>query len=88
METKELKLDMIIVSKINGVDILASHTELGLVPVKPICEALGVDVKAQREKLNSNPLYAQLGVLSTSVACIIKATAADGKERENNSIIY
>jgi len=65
----------IVVAKVNGVDILASQVELGLVPIKPICEALGVDLKTQREKLNSNPLYSQLGGLSPSVA-------ADGKERE------
>lgn len=73
METKELKLTVVTVAKINEVEILASSAERGLVPIKPICEVLGVDAKAQREKLNSNPLYAPVGVLSTS-------TGADGKQ--------
>ena len=75
MENVNQSLATIVVAKINGVDILASQVELGLVPIRPICDALGVDAKAQREKLNSNPLYSPTGVLSTSVA-------ADGKDRE------
>ena len=76
METKvNQSVTTITVAKINGVDILASQVELGLVPVKPICEALGVDLKGQREKLNSNPLYNQVGGLHPS-------TGSDGKQYE------
>ena len=71
----------VVVAKINGVDILASQVELGLVPVKPICEALGVDLKGQREKLNSNPLYSQVGVLSPS-------TGADGKQYDMHCLPF
>ena len=65
----------IVVAKINGVDILADQVETGLVPVKPICEALGVASNVQIEKLNSNPLYSSVGMLSIS-------TGADGKQYE------
>ena len=74
-EIKNQSLKTVVVAKINGTDILASQVELGLVPIKPICEAFGVDAKAQREKLDSNLLYSSTRVLSTSVA-------ADGKDRE------
>ena len=75
MEKNVNQLTTIVIAKVNGVDIIASQVEMGLVPIKPICEALGVDAKAQREKLNSNPLYDSVGVLSTS-------TGADGKQYE------
>jgi hypothetical protein len=82
METKvSVALTTVVVAKINEVEILASPVELGLVPVKPICEALGVDAKAQREKLNSNPLYSSVGVLST-------ATGADGKHYEMHCLPF
>lgn len=71
----ETKMTTHVVANIDGVDILASQTEFELVPIKPICESFGIDAKAQRDKLNSNPLYKSTGVLSTSVG-------ADGKDRE------
>jgi len=69
------ELTTVVVAKVNGIDILASPVELGLVPVKPICEALGVASNKQIEKLNENPLYSSTGTLRVSVA-------ADGKDRE------
>jgi hypothetical protein len=81
METKSVVLATVIVAKINEVEILASQVELGLVPIKPICEAMGVDAKAQREKLNSNPLYSSVGVLSTS-------TGSDGKQYEMYCLLF
>ena len=61
---------------VNNVDILAfENDENRLVPIKPICDALGIDAKAQRTKINSDELLNSTGVLSTSVG-------ADGKDRE------
>ena len=61
--------------RINSTDILASQVELGLVPVKPICEAFGIASNGQIEKLKEDPLYGSTGNLRLSVA-------ADGKDRE------
>lgn len=67
METK-------VIARVNNVDIVATgHQQL--VPIKPICEALGIDPKSQREKIQSHILLSRSGGLYTLVA-------ADGKERE------
>lgn len=64
------------ISKINGVDIVTVEREGEIfVPIKPICEAIGIDDRAQRDKIQSDEVLSSTGVLSTSVA-------ADGKERE------
>lgn len=59
--------------KINGVDIVV--TDEGLVPIKPICEALGIDVEPQRRKLKDDEDL-------DSVTTIKVATGADGKQYE------
>ena len=65
-----------IISKINGVDIVTVERDGEIfVPIKPICEAIGIDDRAQRDKIQSDEILGSTGVLSTSVA-------ADGKERE------
>lgn len=43
--------------------------------IKPICDAMGIDVESQRGKINSDEILSSTAVLSTAVA-------ADGKERE------
>lgn len=68
METK-------VVANINGVNILASKVSDGLVPVKPICEALGVAYERQFSKLKEHPIYSSTISLAVMVA-------ADGKSRE------
>lgn len=60
------------VTSINGVKILASEASEGLVPVKPICEALKVDYPTQFTKLKEHPIYA-------SVIGLSPATGTDGK---------
>lgn len=45
------------------------------VAINPICEAIGIDWEAQRQRIKRN------SVLAAS-ACVTKAVAADGKERE------
>lgn len=66
METK-------FIANVNGVDLVATKEQL--VPIKPICEALGVDAKAQRNRIERDEILSSTRVIITSVA-------ADGKERE------
>ena len=69
METKT-------VAKINQVEIqMVSNTKERLVPIKPICEALGIDVEPQRRKLNEDDFL-------SSVATSGVATGSDGKQYE------
>ena len=65
------------ISIINGVEIFAEITENGqvFIPVKPICQAIGVDSEAQRQRIMRHYI---LG----STAFTLKAVAADEKERE------
>jgi hypothetical protein len=63
------------VAVINNSRILVIENGQKLVPIKPICDALGIDAKAQRTKIQEDEILGSTGVLSTSVA-------ADGKERE------
>lgn len=62
---------------LNGVEIFAEITENGQVyiPVKPICEAIGVAFQAQHLKLQEHELLAPTITLRMIVA-------ADGKQRE------
>lgn len=62
------------VAKVNHVSIqLVSDNKEKLVPIKPICEALGIDEDAQRRKLNEDEFLNSVTVLST-------ATGSDGKQ--------
>lgn len=63
------------ITRVNNVDIVATNNAEKLVPIKPICEALGIDAKVQRNKIQEHPILNSIGVLSTLVA-------ADGKQRE------
>src|SRR5690554_3549527 len=60
------------VAVINKAKILVIEDRGKLVPIKPMCEALGVDVDSQRKKINQDEILAPVAVLST-------ATGADGK---------
>lgn len=59
--------------RVNNVEIVSTNE--GLIPIRPICEALGVDHKAQREKIKEHYIFGSVGVLSTS-------TGKDGKQYE------
>jgi len=63
------------VAVINQSKILVIQDGQKLVPIKPICEALGVDAKAQRSKIQEDEILSSVGVLSTS-------TGSDGKQYE------
>jgi hypothetical protein len=60
---------------INNVSILLIENGQKLIPVKPICEALGIDSKNQRASIQEDPILGSVGVLSTS-------TGKDGKSYE------
>lgn len=63
------------IAKVNQVSILMVENEEKLVPIKPICEALGIDDKTQRDKINTDEILNSVGGLSTS-------TGSDGKRYE------
>lgn len=73
METKTIV-------RVNNVDIVATSDEQ-LIPIKPICEALGVDANGQRQRIERDEI---LG----SSACVIHAEGRNGKEREMYCIPY
>jgi hypothetical protein len=62
------------IAKVNDVEILIIQKEK-LVPVKPICQALGIDFKSQYDKIKSDQILSSTMVLSTTVG-------ADEKDRE------
>lgn len=63
------------IAKVNNVAIMAGNDSKKLVPIKPICEALGIDIESQRKKIKEHPILSSTAVLSTVVA-------SDGKARE------
>lgn len=68
METK-------IIARVNNIAIIASNEPEKFVPIKPICEVLGIESEAQRQKILNHPLLSPTALLN-------KVVAADGKERE------
>ena len=68
-----------VITRVNNVDILASNVSEQLIPIKPICEALGVDYPNQYKKLKEHPIYSSSIVLSTMIA-------SDNKAREMTCI--
>ena len=68
------------IAKINEVNIIAlSENGSQLIPIRPICEALGIDPEGQRQRVERDPIL-------SSVACMTKATGGDGKVYEMFSI--
>lgn len=70
-------MDKQVITTINGIEIAAVADEAHnyFVPVKPICEAIGVDYEGQYLKLREHEILA-------STICLSKIVAADGKQRE------
>jgi len=63
-------------TKVNGVALQVAVVDgQRLIPIKPICEALGIDRKAQQDKLSEDNFLSSVRVLSPQ-------TGADGKEYE------
>lgn len=65
------------ISIVNGVEISAvvNETHHVFVPIKPICQALGIDDAAQRQRIKRHHILAPVEVTVTS-------TGADGKNYE------
>jgi hypothetical protein len=69
-------MNTITLAKINEVSIqLVTDNSRKLVPIRPICEALGIDYAAQFSKLKEDDFLSSTVVLSPTVG-------ADGKDRE------
>ena len=68
METKTI-------AKINDVNIVVVNNEEQLIPIKPICELLGIDRKRQQDKIKEHPILSSVGGLSP-------LTGRDGKQYE------
>lgn len=60
---------------VNSVRILMMENGDKLIPIKPICEALGIDIESQRKKIKEDEFLGSTAVLSTAVG-------GDGKDRE------
>ena len=73
METKTIV-------RVNNVDIVATSDEQ-LIPIRPICEALGIDWSSQKQRVERDEILSSTMVMITTVA-------ADGKEREMCCIPY
>lgn len=69
------------VARINQVDILLIENGEKRVAVKPICQALGVTIQGQLEKLKTDPILSS--VIKTSLT-----TGADGKQYEMVTIPF
>lgn len=68
-------METCIITTVNNVNILATNDAKKLVPIKPICEVLGVDHDSQRKKLRTHPILSSVTALST-------VTGRDGKQYE------
>jgi hypothetical protein len=63
-------------TRVNEVAIqIVENNNEKFVPIRPICEALGIDDKSQRSKIYEDEFLNSVKVLSTS-------TGTDGKEYE------
>jgi len=69
-----MNTEMMTIATVNQVAILATSND-ELIPIRPICDALGIDSKSQRDKIQSRELFSKVAVLSPS-------SGADGKEYE------
>lgn len=70
-----------VVAKVNGTEIVVVENGQKLVPIKPICEALGISHKPQFERLKEDPIL-------SSVVTLSMTTGADGKQYEMVTIPF
>lgn len=69
------------IAKINEVPIVMIEDGESLVPIKPICQAIGVSHQKQIEKLKNDDILSSATTLGVTVA-------ADGKERNMTCLPY
>ena len=70
MTNQELKVTTI--AKVNDVSIVVLPLDDDPVVIKPLCEAIGIDIDSQRQKLRKDPIL-------SSFVFLTKATGTDGK---------
>jgi len=63
------------IAKINNVSIIVIENGQKLIPIRPICDALGINEEAQRQKIKNDEIL-------NSVALLNKATGSDKKQYE------
>lgn len=61
----DLKVNKIVIN--NDATILVSNVSEGLIPIKPICEALGIDYTSEYAKIQKNVIYSPAVGLRTMV---------------------
>lgn len=71
--------NQVTVAKVNNVSIIVIDNGEKRVAIKPICEALGVSLQGQLEKIKTDP------ILSSTIKMIF-TVGADSKEREMQTI--
>jgi len=69
------------VARINNVDILVVENGEKRVAIKPICEALGITVQAQLDRLKDDPILSSVIMLSLT-------PGADGKQYQMQTIPF
>lgn len=67
------------IAKVNNVSIIVINDEEKRVAIRPICEALGVSIQKQLERLKSDPIL-------NSVITLRVTTGADGKQYEMQTL--
>lgn len=72
MKKQEHEATSTVVAKVNDVKIVVIENGEKRVAIKPICDALGIDIDSQRQKLQNDEILSSVTVLST-------ATGSDGK---------
>lgn len=70
-----------VVARVNNVDIVVMENGMKKVPVKPICEALGIAFEPQFTRLKNDPILSSVITLSVT-------TGADGKQYEMVTIPF
>jgi len=63
------------VAKINEIDLMVIENGDKLVPIKPVCDILGVAPNKQIEKIQKDQILSSVGTLKVS-------TGSDGKQYE------
>lgn len=63
------------IARVNDVSIVMIDNSEQMVPIRPICQALGIDDEDQRRKINSDEIL-------SSTAALRAAVGADKKERQ------
>lgn len=69
------------IARVNDVSIVMIDNNEQMVPIRPICQALGIDEKSQFDKIKSDEILSSTVVLSTAVG-------TDKKERQMTCIPF